>query len=127
MATPRGVKTRCDSTWSEARYFSFIRSALRKAFSKYPVKYKVKAEASRPYKGPDKRRKKEYQCNVCKKWFADKEVAIDHIEPCGSLKNYDDLPKFVSTLFCESDNLQVICTACHSQKTQEERKNARRS
>lgn len=118
----RGVKQRAGGTWTEARYFSFIRSALRKAWTKYPVKYQVMNAASRPYKGPDKRRKKEYQCNVCKGWFAQKEVAIDHIKPCGTLKTFEDLPSFVSTLFCEQDNLQCICSACHSIKTQEERK-----
>jgi hypothetical protein len=123
----RGLKNKAGNLWTTARYFSFIRSGLRRMFTKYPVKYQVKNEASRPYKGTDRRRKKEYQCNVCKGWFADKEVAVDHIKPCGSLKSYEDLPEFVSTLFCEADNLQVICNACHSQKTQEERKNARRS
>jgi hypothetical protein len=38
------------------------------------------------------------------------------------LKCYDDLPSFVSTLFCESDNLQVLCKQCHKAKTAEERK-----
>lgn len=118
---PRVEKKRAGGTWSEARYFSFIRSALRSAFRKYPAKYQVKAEASRPYVGTDKRRKKEYQCNVCKGWFADKEVAVDHIIPCGSLKTYEDLPKFVSTLFCEKENLQIICDSCHRIKTNKER------
>jgi len=115
------AKTRAGDTWTESRYFGFIRSALRSAFRKYPVKYQVKAEASRPYVGEDKRRKKEYQCNVCEGWFADKEVAVDHIVPCGSLKTYEDLPRFVSTLFCERENLQIICNTCHQIKTNEER------
>jgi len=116
-------KTRAGGTWSSARYFSFIRSLLRRGFMKYPVKFQVKNEASRPYKGSDKRRKKEYQCAVCSGWFADKEVAVDHIVPCGSLKSYDDLPRFVSTLYCEANNLQVICNTCHQIKTNEERAN----
>jgi len=116
-------KTRAGGTWSEARYFSFIRSLLRRGFMRYPVKFQVKNEASRPYKGSDKRRKKEYQCAVCSGWFADKEVAVDHIVPCGSLKSYDDLPRFVSTLYCEANNLQVICSTCHQIKTNEERAN----
>ena len=116
-------KDRAGGTWSESRYFGFIRSALRRAFIKYPVKYSVKNAASRPYVGSDKRRKKEYQCAVCDNWFADKEVAVDHIIPCGSLKTYSDLPKFVETLFCEADNLQVVCKDCHQIKTNEERAN----
>ena len=114
-------KKRAGGTWSEARYFSFIRSLLRRGFMRYPVKFQVKNEASRPYKGSDKRRKKEYQCAVCDGWFADKEVAVDHIVPCGSLKTYEDLPKFVATLFCEKENLQIICNTCHQQKSNRER------
>jgi 5-methylcytosine-specific restriction endonuclease McrA len=38
------------------------------------------------------------------------------------LKCYDDLPSFVSNLFCEADNLQVLCKSCHKTKTAEERK-----
>ena len=123
MPPIRGEKTHCGNTWSSARYFSFIRSLLRRGFMKYPVKFQVKNEASRPYKGSDKRRKKEYQCAVCSGWFADKEVAVDHIVPCGSLKTYEDLPKFVATLFCEKENLQIICNTCHQIKTNEERAN----
>jgi 5-methylcytosine-specific restriction endonuclease McrA len=119
---PRTVdKTRAGDTWSESRYFSFIRSALRRSFMKYPVKYQVKNAASRPYVGSDKRRKKEYQCAVCDSWCADKDVAVDHITPCGSLKTFEDLPKFVATLFCEKENLQIICNTCHQIKTNEER------
>jgi 5-methylcytosine-specific restriction endonuclease McrA len=88
---------------------------------KYPVKYQVKEAASRPYVGSDKRRKKEYQCAVCDSWCADKDVAVDHITPCGSLKTFEDLPKFVATLFCEKENLQIICNTCHQIKTNEER------
>lgn len=108
--------------WTSARYFSFIRSSLRRSWMKYPNKHKVLNEASRPYKGEDKRRKKEYQCNVCKGWFKGSDVCVDHIEPCGSLKSFEDLPKFVATLFCSTENLQCICSDCHSQKTKEERK-----
>ena len=116
-------KDRAGGTWSQSRYFGFIRSALRRAFIKYPVKYQVKNAASRPYVGSDKRRKKEYQCAVCDGWFADKEVAVDHIIPCGSLKTYSDLPKFVETLFCEAENLQVVCKDCHQIKSNLERAN----
>jgi 5-methylcytosine-specific restriction endonuclease McrA len=117
------IKAAEDCGWTDSRYMSFIRSTLRRSFTKFPTKHKVKNEASRPYKGSDKRRKKEYQCAVCSGWFADKEVAVDHIVPCGSLKTYEDLPKFVATLFCEKENLQIICNTCHQIKTNEERAN----
>ena len=115
------IKQARDCGWTTSRYFSFIRSALRRAWMKYPLKHKVLNSASRPYRGTDRRRKKEYQCNVCRGWFKGTDVSVDHIEPCGSLKTFEDLPKFVSTLFCEESNLQCICSACHSVKTKRER------
>lgn len=119
---PRRVeRTHAGGTWTKARYWTFIRSALRKAWSKYPVKYQVLQEARRPSQLDDKRTKWQYQCNNCKGWFKTKEVQVDHIESAGSLKDYDDLPSFVSRLFCEKDNLQVLCHSCHKVKTQEER------
>lgn len=117
----RVEKTRAGNTWSESKYFGFIRSGLRRMSSRWPVKYQVMEEARRPYRGPDKRTKWEYQCNHCKQWFKTKDVAVDHIVPCGSLKTFDDLPRFVETLFCEKENLQVLCSGCHNIKTQEER------
>jgi hypothetical protein len=54
----------------------------------------------------------------------DKEVSVDHIIPAGSLRSFSDLPQFVEILFCEADNLQVLCHACHGRKTLNERKKA---
>jgi hypothetical protein len=118
----RVQKTRAGGTWTESRYWTFIRSALRQAWSKYPVRYQVLNDARRPFSGNDKRTKWEYQCNECKEWHKAKDVQVDHIESAGSLKCYEDLPAFVQRLFCEADNLQVMCKPCHHVKTQEERK-----
>lgn len=108
--------------WSKSRYFGFIRSGLRMMWTRYPIKHKVMEEARRAYKGTDKRTKWEYKCATCKKWFKTKEVQVDHINPAGSLKEYSDLPKFVSNLFCDKSNLQVLCKECHAVKTKEERR-----
>lgn len=107
--------------WSTARFFGFIRSALRSAYNKWPPKYNVLNAAKRAYEGPDKRQKWEYQCAECSQWFKGKEVSVDHITPAGSLRSFDDLPGFCERLFCGTDGLQVLCTTCHSAKTQKER------
>lgn len=109
-------KTRCNATWTESRYWSFIRSALRRAWVKYPVRYQILQENRRVYKGDDKRTKWEYKCNTCKKWFKTKEIEVDHIKPAGSLLKYSDLGGFCKRLFCEKDNLQVLCKKCHRSK-----------
>lgn len=108
--------------WTRARYWSFIRSALRKAFTRYPPRFECLSAASRPYTGTDKRKKKEYQCAECKEWFVQKNVQVDHIEPCGSLRTYRDLAGFVKRLFCHVDGLRVLCIECHKKITQENKK-----
>ena len=114
-------KAAADCGWTTSRYFSFIRSNLRRAWSKYPIKFAVKLAARRDNQSENKRLKYEYQCSECKGWFPDKEVEVDHVVPCGSLKSYEDLPGFVSRLFCSKDNLRVVCKPCHKVFTQEER------
>jgi 5-methylcytosine-specific restriction endonuclease McrA len=46
---------------------------------------------------------------------------VDHIHPAGSLNCAADLPGFVERLFCEQDNLQVLCESCHDEKTKIEK------
>jgi 5-methylcytosine-specific restriction endonuclease McrA len=117
-------KHRAGGRWSEARYFSFIRSALRKASMRWPVKQDVLNE-NRRAKQFEGRHKFEYQCEACEEWKVGKEVAVDHINPAGSLKTYADLPGFVERLFCEADNLQLLCVDCHQAKTNKEREDAK--
>ena len=117
----RVPRTHAGNTWTKSRYFQFIRSALRQAFSRYPVKYQVKDAAKRELKERKGRQKYEYQCAMCCGWWPAKEVEVDHIVPAGSLKDYDDLPGFVSRMFCEAGGLQVLCKACHKQKTEDDK------
>lgn len=109
-------RTRAGNTWTEARYWSFIRSALRSAFMKYPVKHQAKGNAKQIT--PEGVR---YKCSACAGLFRDKDVQVEHTVPCGSLKSYDDLPRFVSNMFCEADGLTIMCKPCHQTKTNDER------
>ena len=109
--------------WTQAKFWSFVRSALRSAWSRYPPKYNVLANAKRNYKGPNKQQKYEFQCAECKEWFKAKEVSVDHITPAGTLRTYEDLPSLVEKLFVSEAELQVLCTkGCHAKKTLAERR-----
>lgn len=107
--------------WTDARYWSFIRSGLRRLWSKYPLKYKALNNAKRRKEGVQGKQKYEYQCACCSRFFAGKNVSVDHIVPAGSLRSYADLPDFCAKLFCAIEGLQVLCYACHAAKTNEER------
>jgi 5-methylcytosine-specific restriction endonuclease McrA len=117
----RVPKTRNSGTMTESAFWSFIRSALRQKSRYWKPISEAKANARLPYKGPLKRQKFEYQCNHCKNWFPDKKINVDHICPAGSLKSAQNLPDFIERLFCEVDNLQVLCESCHNFKTKSER------
>lgn len=114
-------KTRNAGTMTESAFWSFIRSALRQKSRWWKPIAQAKAKAKRSYKGPNKRQRFEYQCADCLQWFPDKKINVDHIIPAGTLRSANDLPGFVERLFCEVDNLQVLCTTCHDKKTQNEK------
>jgi 5-methylcytosine-specific restriction endonuclease McrA len=111
------VKPRCNGTMTESAFWSFIRSALRQKSRFWKPITECKLQARRLYKGVNKRQKYEYQCNMCQNWFIEKKINVDHIHPAGSLNCAQDLPGFVDRLFCEVDNLQVLCEKCHDKKT----------
>lgn len=63
-----------------------------------------------------------YQCNSCKDHFGPKEIVIDHINPVVPLTGFEDLGKYVESLFCSVEGLQALCTGCHDKKTETENK-----
>lgn len=107
--------------WTQAKFWGFLRSALRRASDRFPPKQEAKKLHRRPYKGSNTRQKWEYQCVQCKKWFKDKEVEVDHIIPTGTLRSFDDLPEFCRKLFCGIEHYQILCKECHKKKTAQER------
>jgi 5-methylcytosine-specific restriction endonuclease McrA len=107
---------------STPKFFTWLRSQLRRISMKWRPRSEAKNAARRAYKGPNKRRKYEYQCAACQEWFAGKDVQVDHILPCGTLKSYDDLPDFVERLFCDKEGFRVLCKECHQKVTNKNRR-----
>jgi 5-methylcytosine-specific restriction endonuclease McrA len=119
---------RNDGKWTEARYHSFIVSALRYAFRKWPPKYETLKEAFTKVKknSASGRLARHFKCSLCKKDFPQSKIQVDHIFPIiNPKKGFIDWNTFVERLFCEKKNLQVLCKPCHKIKTnleKEERK-----
>lgn len=122
-----GPKTRNNGQWTEARFRNFIRSQLRAATMRWgPIADCLKA--ARVSRG-------EYLCAGCGQTVPAtikingrraKNVHVDHISPIidpdVGFTTYDNL---IERMFCEADNLQVLCTDCHTIKTDKENARAK--
>ena len=112
--------------WNEG---SAIRGALRRIFSRSPVIRDVlqRHRRSMPRINQDGNRSKrdavQYQCMVCNLWVSSTDIAVDHIDPVISVEDgFQDWNVFVQRLFCDASNLQTVCSTCHQEKTNRERK-----
>ncbi|MGJ8839566.1 HNH endonuclease, partial [Salmonella enterica subsp. enterica serovar Kentucky] len=109
--------------WTEARFNSFIKSALRGATRKWaPIQEALKdARVERGY----------YKCNACKAKIPatikegrkrTKNAIVDHIEPIiDPTVGFTTWDECIERMFCEKQNLQVLCKKCHDVKCAEER------
>ena len=111
-----------NGNWTTARFNSFVTSILRSGSRRWPPKYQVLNEAKTEKKiNPDSGRiAQHFLCAQCGKEHTAKNVQVDHIAPIGYDKSWDD---WIDGLFCERENLQVLCKPCHKIKTQQEKKN----
>ena len=118
----KAPKTRNGGTFTESQFWGFMRSGFRRQFRFWVPIQNAKRSARREYVGENKRQKWEYLCNNCQIYFPDKNVEVDHVTPCGSLKEWEDILPFLKRLTAEGeDSYRVLCKECHNIKTQHER------
>ena len=127
MARPSGPKTRCSGQWTEARFNSFIKSALRQASRRWAPIQQVKTEA-RVSRGL-------YQCKNCKSQVPPtvrvgkkrvKNIFVDHIEPIIDPETgFTTWDECIERMFCEKEGLQLLCGPCHDEKTLKEKQKAK--
>lgn len=112
-------KPRNEGKWTEARFNSFIKGLLRRGTTRWGPIHSTK-KAAWVERG-------KYLCADCKEVVPltvdkKKNVFVDHIEPIISpeegFTTWDDV---INKMFCEPDNLQVLCKECHDKKTKDER------
>lgn len=113
------------SSWTQGKFDTYIRSALRAAFRRFPNKYETLKEASvgKRINTKTNRLAEHFRCNQCKGEFPAKEVNVDHLHPVVDTKEgFVNWDVYIKRMFCTKDNLQVLCGKCHDLKTAEERK-----
>lgn len=127
MARPSGPKTRCGGQWTEAKFNSFIKSALRQATRRWAPIQQAKKDANV--------RRGFYECAHCEEHVPltirdgrerKKNVFVDHIEPIiNPATGFTTWDECIDRMFCEADNLQVLCKSCHDTKSQQEKEIAK--
>lgn len=113
--------------WTQARFNSFIKSGLRKLSMKWGPINQCKKDA-RVSRGV-------YRCAICgkdvpcsikEKGKRKQNVFVDHIVPIISPEmGFESWDTTISRMFCEKENLQLVCRSCHTLKTQEEQRIAK--
>ncbi len=117
-------KKRNGGEWTEARFKSFVTSALRAASRRWPPKYAALKAAfvGKQVNAKTGKMAMHYKCAECKKLYVAADVQVDHIKPVVDPKkgfvSWDD---FINRIFCEIENLQVMCKPCHKIKTDQEK------
>lgn len=108
----------------EAKAHYQILRALKRCFSRSDMHRNVLKKAKHETKkGP--RGGARYECASCHRDFMLKDVQVDHIEPIIPLnkKGIELSWNFIiNQIFCDEDNLQVLCHSCHKKKSNRENK-----
>lgn len=111
--------------WTDARFRSFITSAIRGGFRRFPNKYAALKNAltGRKLNPASGKMANHYKCAKCKKEFTSTNVQVDHKKPVVDPKEgFVDWNTYIERMYCSIKNLQVLCKPCHKTKTLAERK-----
>lgn len=121
VKNPRVARTRNAQTETQSQHMNKIRSLLRNLSRWWkPMQLALKASSTTYMVG--RRRRVMFLCAVCNKLHDRKDVEVNHIEPAGSLRDYNDLAEFCERLFVEDiSKLEVLCKPCHLEITKGQR------
>ena len=108
--------------WTQARFNSFVKSALRSASQRWPPKYSVLSKAYDGTKTNPKsgRQAKHYKCARCQDSFVAKDIQVNHKTPVVLTTGFDSWDGVITRLFCEEEGLEAVCIPCHKKITKEE-------
>lgn len=120
---PSGEKTRCSGQWTESRYRTFITSLIRSGTRRWAPINEVAKEA-RVARGL-------YECAGCKEHVPPtvrdgrkriQNIFVDHIDPVVDPSvGFTTWDEYISKMYCEKVNLQLLCKSCHDAKSSDER------
>lgn len=104
---------------NKVAFFTYIRGCLRQAWNRHPVKLSYLNKNRKKIPNPNPKGKVPtvwgFNCEVCRQQFVIKECQVDHITPCGTLREASDIQAFTEKLlFVTPDDLRLVCKRCNS-------------
>ena len=125
---PRVPRTRNAGTMTEAAFFGWIRSQLRKMSQRWKPIYECRRKGRRLVTDLERgkwgnRITYVNACAICQAWFPDKFLQVDHNPECGSIgTNEEDFKvmagPWILRLLAEGEHLRLLCHECHHKVTQ---------
>lgn len=125
----RGIRTREGSRRTEASFVSMVMSMLRSRSMYWKVTHDVlkDAEDGTIINEETGRPNKAVRCALCGHRMPKSagkgnkpQYAVDHIKPVRPVEGFDSWDGIINRMYCEKDNLQVLCKECHEKKTKAE-------
>ena len=87
----------------------FIIGALRRLSLRMPERTLVRKNA--------KVARNSYKCEICEELFTSKEIEVHHKIPVIDKEvGFENWDIYIQRLFCEVENLQVLCKPCHKKQ-----------
>ena len=112
--------------WTQARFNSFIKGGLRNLSLRWPPKARVKKrvwiERGLYWCEGYGVARHHAPATLLSKSGRIPNIFVDHISPVVGPEGFTTWDELINRLFCEEENLQVLCKVCHDAKTQDERK-----
>lgn len=103
-----------------------IKGALRRVFSRSELRKAVLDSSIVMYSDPERKRVKKWsRCNVCKLLHPTYQMEVDHLVPVVGFNEISielTADTLIDRIWCEQNNLQVLCDPCHNLKTKTENK-----
>lgn len=102
---------------------ALIISALRKHSMYWKPISKCRKDASvgRKVNKDTGRMALHYKCKLCGDEVSAKKSKVDHIKPIVGVEGFTNWDSYIDAMYCEVENLQLLCKPCHDVKTKEER------
>ncbi len=105
---------------------NLIKGAIRRVFSRSELRQSVLEAARIDHFDPERPRVTKWcRCSECKQPVARYQAEVDHTDPIVPVNKSLEMmtwDEIINRIFCNKNNLRLVCKLCHTVKTKAETK-----